>query len=101
MSVALDNGNYKALANGPLKKERYVNERMEEELTIFKAEVERRFKETSMPKDYKFPRKTTAIQRANSGEALDWEVSENSPIAEPMPMVGSRSIDEHKKSRLS
>jgi hypothetical protein len=36
----LDNGNFVAYACGPLVKERYINEKMEEELLIFKKEVE-------------------------------------------------------------
>lgn len=42
----LRNGNIPAFACGPLKKERYINDKMEEELILFKQEVEKRFLET-------------------------------------------------------
>lgn len=54
---------------------------MEEELRVFKKEVERRYEKSSLPKDYRFPR--PVLNRAVSGEVHDWEVSERNPIAEP------------------
>lgn len=52
----LSNGYYAAYACGPLKRNRYINERMEVELAHFKVEVKRRFG-NSLITDYKFPKK--------------------------------------------
>ncbi|CAI2359302.1 unnamed protein product [Moneuplotes crassus] len=49
----LSNGNIPAYAAGPLKRERYVNPKMESELINFKKQVEKRFKRSAI-KDYKF-----------------------------------------------
>ena len=37
------NGNYVAYACGPLKRPRYINERIEQELVEFKKEIEEKF----------------------------------------------------------
>lgn len=37
------NGNYVSFACGPLKRPRYINERIEQELVEFKTEIEERF----------------------------------------------------------
>lgn len=50
----LSNGNIPAYACGPLKRERYINPKMEIELKNFKKEVEKRFKKSTI-NAYKFP----------------------------------------------
>ena len=51
----LSNGNIAAFACGPLKRERYINPRMEVELVNFKAELEKRFKKSAI-QGFIFPR---------------------------------------------
>jgi hypothetical protein len=43
------------LACGPLKKPRYINDRMEEELGLFKEEIERRFAKSKIT-EFTYPR---------------------------------------------
>ena len=50
------NGNYIAFACGPLKRPRYINERIEQELIEFKVEIEERFEKSDVNNKYKFPR---------------------------------------------
>jgi hypothetical protein len=49
-------GNYIGFACGPLKRPRYINERIEQELVEFKQEIEDRFLESDVNKTFKFPR---------------------------------------------
>ena len=42
------NGNYVAFACGPLKRPRYINERIEQELIEFKKEIEDRFSKSKI-----------------------------------------------------
>ena len=43
-------------ACGPLKKPRYINERIEQELVEFKQEIEERFLKSELNKVFRFPR---------------------------------------------
>jgi len=52
----LGSGNYIGFACGPLKRPRYINERIEQELVEFKQEIEERFAESNVNKTFKFPR---------------------------------------------
>ena len=58
----LSNGNIAAFACEPLKRERYINPKMEVELVNFKAELEKRFKKSAI-QGFMFPR----TQTYNSG----------------------------------
>ena len=49
-----DNGNIIGLACGPLKKKRYINPKIEQELIDFKHEIEDKFKKSPL-KSFKFP----------------------------------------------
>ena len=44
------------MACGPLKKPRYVNEKIEEELIEFKQEISDKFAKSAMNRTFKFPR---------------------------------------------
>lgn len=50
------NGNYVAYACGPLKRPRYINERIEQELIEFKKEIEDRFQKSKVNSEFKYPR---------------------------------------------
>ncbi len=50
------NGNYVAFACGPLKRPRYINERIEQELIEFKKEIEERFLKSTVNSEFKYPR---------------------------------------------
>ena len=54
MKNKLSNGYIVAYAWGPLKRQRYINDRMEIELANFKFEVAKRFKKSKIT-EYKFP----------------------------------------------
>eukprot|EP00347_Sterkiella_histriomuscorum_P015261 403357698 len=49
------NGNYVAFACGPLRRPRYINERIEQELVEFKQEIEERFEKSAVNKEFIFP----------------------------------------------
>lgn len=49
------NGNYISFACGPLKRPRYINEKIEQELIEFKIEIEERFEKSEVNAKYKFP----------------------------------------------
>lgn len=51
------NGNYIAFACGPLKRPRYINERIEQELVEFKIEIEERFAVSKVNKEFRFPKR--------------------------------------------
>ena len=55
------NGNYVAYACGPLRRPRYINERIEEELVDFKKEIEERFEKSDVNAKFKFPLKKDAM----------------------------------------
>ena len=42
------NGNFIALACGPLKKPRYINQKIEQELVDFKKEIEDKFQKSPL-----------------------------------------------------
>jgi archaellum biogenesis ATPase FlaH len=52
----LPNGNTPAYACGPLKKERYINPKIEQELIEFKQEIEDKFHESEVNRIFVFPR---------------------------------------------
>ena len=52
------NGNYIAYACGTLKRPRYINEKIEQELVEFKIEIEERFAASKVNKVFRFPRLT-------------------------------------------
>ena len=52
----LPNGNTPAYACGPLKKERYINPKIEQELLEFKQEIEEKFLESEVNSKFVFPR---------------------------------------------
>ena len=49
------NGYYVAYACGPLKKQRYINPKIEQELEEFKKEIDQKFQKAEMTQ-YHFPR---------------------------------------------
>lgn len=49
-------GNYLGFACGPLRRPRYMNERIELELVEFKQEIEERFTASKVNRLFKFPR---------------------------------------------
>ena len=49
-------GNYLGFACGPLRRPRYINERIELELVEFKQEIEERFEASKVNRMFKFPR---------------------------------------------
>lgn len=49
------NGNYIAYACGNLKRPRYINEKIEQELIEFKVEIEERFEKSEVNMKYRFP----------------------------------------------
>ena len=49
------NGNYIAYACGPLKRPRYINEKIEQELIEFKVEIEEKFEKSDVNKYFRFP----------------------------------------------
>lgn len=49
-------GNIVALACGPLKRERYINQKIEQELVDFKKEIEEKFAKSKL-RAFKFPLK--------------------------------------------
>lgn len=53
----MPNGYIAVLACGPLKKKRWINEKIEVELIEFKAEIASKFSKSQMNKEFKFPRK--------------------------------------------
>lgn len=52
----LASGNYIGFACGPLRRPRYINERIEQELIEFKQEIEERFAESKVNRAFRFPR---------------------------------------------
>ena len=46
------NGNYIAYACGPLKRPRYINEKIEQELIEFKVEIEERYEKSEVNRKY-------------------------------------------------
>ena len=52
-----------------------MNHKMEEELTSFKAEVAKRFAQSTIDRGYKFP-KMKKLKPSTSGEVQEWETSE-------------------------
>ncbi|CDW81276.1 UNKNOWN [Stylonychia lemnae] len=56
------NGNYIAFACGPLRRPRYINERIEQELLEFKEEIEERFAKSKVNQDFTFPFQSTGPQ---------------------------------------
>ena len=50
------NGNYVAYACGPLRRPRYINERIEQELVEFKKEIEERFEKSEVNTNFRFPK---------------------------------------------
>ena len=52
----LPNGNIVAFACGPLLKERYINPKIEQELVEFKQEIEDKFHESDVNRQFRFPR---------------------------------------------
>ena len=56
MEKVLPNGYIVALACGPLKKPRYINENIEKELAEFKQEIKEKFEKSVMNKTFVFPR---------------------------------------------
>lgn len=52
----MGSGNYIGFACGPLKRPRYINERIEQELVEFKQEIEERFAESRVNTEFRFPR---------------------------------------------
>ena len=63
----LSNGYIPALACGPLKRQRYINDRMEIELENFKIEVARRFKNSKIT-EFQFPR---ALNKSGSNSPVE------------------------------
>lgn len=53
----LPSGNIPAFACGLLKKERYINPKIEQELVEFKEEIEEKFLASDVNKQFIFPRK--------------------------------------------
>jgi hypothetical protein len=62
------NGNYIAYACGPLRRPRYINEKIEEELVEFKKEIEEKFAASKVNKEFKYPRLPTATMNAAMNE---------------------------------
>jgi hypothetical protein len=56
--ATLANGNIAAYACGPLKKQRYINPKIETELVEFKEEIEEKFHASDVNKRFVFPRMT-------------------------------------------
>lgn len=52
----MSNGNIPVFACGPLKKERYINPKIEEELVEFKIEIEEKYHASRINYIYRFPR---------------------------------------------
>lgn len=50
------NGNYIAFACGPLRRPRYINERIELELIDFKKEIEDKFAKSQVNHLFRFPK---------------------------------------------
>ena len=63
----LGNGNYVAYACGPLRRPRYINERIEEELIEFKKEIEERFAKSKVNASFKFPHIKEETMNATPG----------------------------------
>ena len=49
------NGNYVSYACGPLRRPRYINEKIEEELVEFKKEIEEKFASSRVNKEFRYP----------------------------------------------
>ena len=49
------NGNYVSYACGPLRRPRYINEKIELELVEFKKEIEEKFAKSKVNKLFRFP----------------------------------------------
>ena len=50
------NGNYVSYACGPLRRPRYINEKIEQELIEFKKEIEEKFEASKVNREFKYPR---------------------------------------------
>ena len=57
----LPNGNIPCFACGPLKKERYINPKIETELVEFKEEIEEKFHQSDVNKKFVFPRSAETV----------------------------------------
>ena len=89
----LPNGYIVALACGPLKKPRYINENIEKELADFKMEIKEKFEKSTMNKTYVFPRWLTAedvtgIEAANTRRPMTTDVA-GSPIQRNRTLTGT------------
>jgi hypothetical protein len=63
-SRRLPNGNIPEYACGPLKRERYVNDKIEEELVEFKQEIEEKYNKSRLNLTFRFPRPLLNKQQA-------------------------------------
>ena len=96
----LPNGNYVAYACGPMMWERYINDKMEMELTYFKREVEKWFQKTWIDKEYAFPRWSTKVKydwiipSAKHGETTKEKPSQM--MSEGSEMMWSEDLSEHR-----
>jgi hypothetical protein len=66
--TVLKNGYIACLACGPLSstKPRYVNEKIEEELIEFKAEIADKFSKSKMNRNFRFPRVESRVSQSSS-----------------------------------
>jgi hypothetical protein len=53
--MVLPTGYTVSLVNGPLKKDRYINPAIEQELVEFKVEIKQKFEASEMNRNYVFP----------------------------------------------
>ena len=58
----LPSGNIPAFACGLLKKERYINPKIEQELVEFKEEIEEKYLASDVNKQFTFPRRVPEDQ---------------------------------------
>ena len=68
----LPNGNIPCYACGPLKKERYVNPKIETELVEFKDEIEEKFHASDVNKLFVFPRMAETMNVHQSENSIDF-----------------------------
>jgi hypothetical protein len=60
------NGNYVAFACGPLiGRQRYINEKIEEELVEFKREIEEKYARSKVNREFKYPRTAKEKRQAD------------------------------------
>ena len=68
----LPNGNIPCYACGPLKKERYVNPKIETELVEFKDEIEEKYHASDVNKLFVFPRMAETMNVHQSENSIDF-----------------------------